>query len=103
MAHLRSLLHCDLLPVLTGTEASNQKHNGDLKKVFIWQLLPTRFDVNSKTHCMHILYVKECRDMTRKAKAHFELNLVRGLKDNKKGFFKYANNKRKTKENVTNC
>lgn len=56
-----------------------------------------------QTHHMHILYVKECRDMTGKAKAHFELNLMRGLKDNKKGFFKYANNKRKTRENVTNC
>lgn len=30
----------------------------------------------------------------RKAKAHLELNLVKNMKDNKKGFFKYINDKR---------
>ncbi|GAB0195017.1 mitochondrial enolase superfamily member 1 [Grus japonensis] len=44
--------------------------------------------------------VKVCRDATRKAKAHLELNLARDVKDNKKGFFKYINSKRKTRENV---
>lgn len=29
-----------------------------------------------------------------------ELNLVKDVKDTKKGFFKYINNKRKTKDNV---
>lgn len=100
MAHLRSILHCDLLPVLTGTEASNNKlEEVVMKKVFIWFLfLPARFDVKCKTDTSHAHFV--CQG---KAKAHFELNLMRGLKDNKKGFFKYANNKRKTRENVTNC
>jgi len=32
--------------------------------------------------------VRACRDVTRKAKAHLELNLARDVKDNKKGFFK---------------
>ena len=38
--------------------------------------------------------------MTKKAKAQFELNLAWGVKENKKGFFKYVNNRRNTKENV---
>lgn len=29
-----------------------------------------------------------------------KLNLARDAKDNKKGFFKYINNRKKTKENV---
>lgn len=32
---------------------------------------------------------KVCRDVTRKVKAHLELNLARDVKDNKKGFFSY--------------
>ncbi|GAB0208892.1 hypothetical protein GRJ2_003354900 [Grus japonensis] len=44
--------------------------------------------------------VRECRDATRKAKAHLALNLARDVKDNKKGFFKYISSKRKTRENV---
>ncbi|GAB0204486.1 mitochondrial enolase superfamily member 1 [Grus japonensis] len=44
--------------------------------------------------------VRECRDATRKAKAHLELSLARDVKDNKKGFFKYISSKRKTRENV---
>ncbi|PKU37244.1 rna-directed dna polymerase from mobile element jockey- hypothetical protein [Limosa lapponica baueri] len=35
-----------------------------------------------------------------KAKAHLELDLVRDVKDNKKGFFKYLSSKRKTRENM---
>lgn len=38
--------------------------------------------------------------MTRKAKAHLELNLVRDVKDNKKGLFKYISRKKKTGENI---
>ena len=34
--------------------------------------------------------VRACRDATRKAKAHLELNLAKAIKDNKKGFFKYV-------------
>jgi len=30
-----------------------------------------------------------CRNKVRKAKAHIELNLVRDVKNNKKGFFRY--------------
>ena len=44
--------------------------------------------------------VRACRDATRKAKARLELNLAKVIKDNKKGFFKYVNSKRKTRENV---
>ncbi|GAB0180066.1 mitochondrial enolase superfamily member 1 [Grus japonensis] len=44
--------------------------------------------------------VRVCRDATRKAKAHLELNLARDVKDNKKGFFKYISSKRKARENV---
>jgi len=36
----------------------------------------------------------------RKAKAYLELNLAKEIKDNKKGFFKYVNSKRKTRENM---
>jgi len=44
--------------------------------------------------------VRACRDATRKAKVHLELNLARNVKDNKKGFFKYISSKWKTRENV---
>lgn len=36
----------------------------------------------------------------RKAKAQMELNLARNVKDNKKGFYKYIGDRRKTTENV---
>jgi len=32
--------------------------------------------------------VRACREATRKAKVHLELNLAKDVKDNKKGFFK---------------
>jgi len=44
--------------------------------------------------------VRTCREATRKANAHLELNLTRDIRDNKKGFFKYISSKQKTKENV---
>ena len=44
--------------------------------------------------------VRSCRDVTRKARDHLELNLMREVKDNKKGFFKNVNSKTKTRENV---
>jgi len=44
--------------------------------------------------------VRACRDATRKAKAHLELNLTRDFKDNKKGFFNYISSKRKARDNV---
>jgi len=44
--------------------------------------------------------VRECRDATRKAKAHLELKLARDVKNNKKGFFNYINSKRKARDNV---
>jgi len=44
--------------------------------------------------------VRVCRDATRKAKVHLELNLARDVKDNKKGFFKYVSSKWKTTEDV---
>jgi len=42
--------------------------------------------------------VRACRDAVRKAKVHLELNLARDVKDNKKDFSKYINNKWKTRE-----
>jgi len=44
--------------------------------------------------------VRACRDATRKAKAHLELNLARDVKNNKKGFFNYISSKQKTRDNV---
>jgi len=41
-----------------------------------------------------------CRGATRKAKVHLELNMVRDVKDNKKGFFNYISSKRKTRGKV---
>jgi len=44
--------------------------------------------------------VRVCRDATRKATVHLELNLARDVKDNKKGFFKHISSKEKTRDNV---
>ncbi|KFQ50610.1 hypothetical protein N334_03009, partial [Pelecanus crispus] len=41
-----------------------------------------------------------CREGVRKAKAQLELNLARDVKNNKKGFYRYVNQKRKVKESV---
>jgi len=41
-----------------------------------------------------------CRDEVRKAKAQLEINLARGAKNNKKGFYRYVSQKRKVKESV---
>ena len=39
-----------------------------------------------------------CRDRIRKAKAQMEMNLVRDVKDNKKGFYRYIGRRRQAKE-----
>ncbi|GAB0207575.1 mitochondrial enolase superfamily member 1 [Grus japonensis] len=44
--------------------------------------------------------VQAARDQVRKAKAQTELNLARDVKDNKKSFFRYVSDKRRTRENV---
>ena len=44
--------------------------------------------------------VRACRGAMRKAKAHLHLNLAKVIKDNKKGFSKYVNSKRKTRGNA---
>ena len=44
--------------------------------------------------------VRACRDATRKAKAHLELQLASDVKNNKKGFFNYISSKRKARDNV---
>ena len=44
--------------------------------------------------------VHVCRDRIRKAKAQMELNLVRDVKDNKKGFYRYTGRRRQAKESV---
>ncbi|KAK4810539.1 hypothetical protein QYF61_004502 [Mycteria americana] len=40
------------------------------------------------------------QEKTRKAKAQLELNLISAVSENKKGFFKYVNSKRRSKENI---
>jgi len=44
--------------------------------------------------------VRACRDATRKAKVHLELNLARDVKNNKKGFFNYTSSKEKARDNA---
>ena len=44
--------------------------------------------------------VRVCRDRNRKSKAQMELNLVRDVKDNKKGFYRYIGRRRRAKESV---
>jgi len=41
-----------------------------------------------------------CRDEVRRAKAQLELNLARDVEHNKKGFYRYVNQKRKVKESI---
>ena len=41
-----------------------------------------------------------CRDGARRAKAQLELNLARDAKNNKKGFYRHVNRKRKVKETI---
>ncbi|GAB0191906.1 mitochondrial enolase superfamily member 1 [Grus japonensis] len=43
---------------------------------------------------------RAARDQVRKAKALIELNLARDIKGNKKSFYRYVSDKRKTRENV---
>ena len=40
-----------------------------------------------------------CKEKIRRAKAQLELNLATAVKDNKKCFYKYNNNRRRAKEN----
>ncbi|GAB0181454.1 hypothetical protein GRJ2_000610700 [Grus japonensis] len=44
--------------------------------------------------------VQAARDQVRKGKVLIELNLVRDIKGNKKSFYRYISDKRKTRENV---
>ncbi|GAB0209787.1 mitochondrial enolase superfamily member 1 [Grus japonensis] len=44
--------------------------------------------------------LRAARDQVRKAKALIELNLARDVKDNKKSFYRYVSDKRRTRENV---
>ncbi|KAK4810854.1 hypothetical protein QYF61_008826 [Mycteria americana] len=44
--------------------------------------------------------VRLCREEIRRAKAQLELNLATAVKDNKKCFYKYINNRRRAKENL---
>lgn len=43
---------------------------------------------------------QSCTDGVRKVKVDMEVNLARDVKGNKKGFYKYINSKRKTRENL---
>ncbi|KAF1468727.1 hypothetical protein FQV17_0013856, partial [Megadyptes antipodes antipodes] len=44
--------------------------------------------------------IRSCREEMRKAKAQLERNLAAVVKDNKKSFYKYINNKKRAKENL---
>ncbi|KFQ24942.1 hypothetical protein N332_13039, partial [Mesitornis unicolor] len=44
--------------------------------------------------------VRLCTEKIRKAKAQLELNLASAVKDNKKGFYIYISNKRRTRESL---
>ena len=44
--------------------------------------------------------VQAARDQVRKAKAPIELNMARDVEGNKKSFYRYVGDKRKTRENV---
>ncbi|KFV02308.1 hypothetical protein N340_11981, partial [Tauraco erythrolophus] len=44
--------------------------------------------------------VRVTRDQIRKAKALIELNLARDIKGNKKGFYRYVSDKKRSRENV---
>lgn len=48
---------------------------------------------------------EECRDIEhagiRKAKAHLEFNLASDVKNNKKSFYRYMNNKNKSRINMS--
>ncbi|KFQ36182.1 hypothetical protein N331_00749, partial [Merops nubicus] len=41
-----------------------------------------------------------CRNEVRKAKVQLELNVARDVKENRKGFYRYINQKRKVKEGI---
>lgn len=45
--------------------------------------------------------VQSCEDEVRKAKANLKLNLRRGVKGNKKGFYKCMNSKGKARESLS--
>ena len=44
--------------------------------------------------------MSRCVERIRKTKAQMELNLVRDMKNNKKGFYRYISQKRQAKESV---
>ncbi|KAK4817866.1 hypothetical protein QYF61_001676 [Mycteria americana] len=62
--------------------------------------MPSSTKKNSLPHLTHREIVRAARDQVRKAKALIELNLARGVKGNKKSFYRYIGDKRKTRENV---
>lgn len=42
--------------------------------------------------------VRTCRDVTRRARIHLELNLARNIKESREGLFKCISEKRKTRK-----
>lgn len=51
---------------------------------------------NRTEECRSI--VRRCRDVTRRARIHLELNLARNIKESREGFFKCISEKRKTRK-----
>ncbi len=52
------------------------------------------------THEEYRDLVRSCREEMRKAKAQLEHNLAAVVRDNKKCFYKYVNDKKRAKENL---
>ncbi|GAB0203450.1 mitochondrial enolase superfamily member 1 [Grus japonensis] len=100
-------------------DKANKAVFGSLKQASGQQNLVLMGDFNypdicwKKSTAAHMLFIKfleyiedcfliqmACRDAVRKAKAQLELKLTRDIKNYKKGFFRYINNKQKQKENI---
>ena len=80
-----NLQHC-ALKSLQGADHKNEAYRGWKQGHVAWE--------------EYREIVQAARDQVRKAKALTELNLARDIKGNKKSFYRYVGDKRKTRENV---
>lgn len=70
-----------------------KKYQENVQVYAVWKKSLTTWE-----ECMN--GVRDCKDTMMKVKVHLELNLVREMKHNMKGLFKYVNSKRKMRENA---
>lgn len=87
------LLQAHEWSILTSRKSSNSSRRPTWITRSSWQLKHKK-----EAHEMWILWA--CRDRVGNVKAHLELNLARGLKDNKMGCYRNRKSKRRTRENV---